>query len=156
MSDNQQFMSISIRFGVQKMKIVFILITIMLPGIAISEGNLSTPEGTIMTFVEAFRTGNHNLLVKTLASDAKLYEFNSSNIIICPTPEIKSSTVKNVLEIHEEEVELLLLIETSVTNVNYECADRNNLPEKSIYVIRKDGVEWKILQAAPFWPYDVD
>ncbi len=138
------------------MKIVFILITILLPGIATSEGNLSTPEGTIKTFIESFRTGNHNLLVKTLAPDAKLYKFNSSNKIICPTPEIKSSTVKDVLEIHEEEVELLLLIQTVGSKIKYECEDRNTLPEKSIYVIRKDGAEWKILQAAPFWPYDVD
>jgi len=127
----------------------------MLPVIANSEENLSTPKATIDSFVEAFRSGNNKQLSDVLAPDAKLYKFNSKNKIICPSPEIKSSTVKEVLEIHEEEVELLLLIETSGADVKYECADPNSLPEKSIYVIRKLGSEWKIIQAAPFWPYDV-
>lgn len=128
----------------------------MLPVLAHSANDLSTPEATINTFVEAFRIGSDSQLSKTLGPDAKLYEFNSVNKIECPTPEINTSKVKSIIEIHEEEVELLLLIESSKEPDKGECARKNLLPEKSIYVIRKLGEEWKIIQAAPFWPYNIE
>lgn len=125
----------------------------MLPVLAHSANDLSTPEATINTFVEAFQIGSDSQLSKTLGPGAKLYEFNSVNKIECATPEIITSKVKSIIEIHEEEVELLLLIELSEETNTGECARKNLLPEKSIYVIRKLDEEWKIIQAAPFWPY---
>ena len=128
----------------------------MLPMFAHSAEDLSSPDATINTFVEAFRNGNESQLSKTLAPDAKLYDFNPVNKIECPTPEITASKVKSIIEIHEEEVELLLFIKLSKKPNKGKCNPKNVLPEKSIYVIRKFGREWKIIQAAPFWPYKTE
>jgi len=158
-----------------KINVLIIIIIFSIPAILFGGGysnnpknlDLTTPEKTLGVFIQAFKTGDDNLLDFVLAKNASIPEFNALQVIKCPSPEMVRYEIKRFRVVTKKgqyardslpgdiEVYVLLIEDEALIGSDSSCNIRNAIPYKGVYLLRSFDGAWKIVSAAPFWPDEI-